>query len=397
MLKKLVVLAILAAGGCAYPPNDLQGAIQKREVPDDRATAQVASESGAQNADEIAPHTGVADQGVRSRAARNVNMRVGPGTNYAIVRTVRAGEEITVLRVADGWCEYMTNSGVRAYVSCSFLSPPPGGWASLDRSNIQSDSAAVPSFRAGTPYPQVRQQLLRSGWTPNRLQGAGSGCAAGDERCRGFPETVFCAGTGRATCIYTWRRRERYLLIHAVGETPGQEFDAIQECSDLRVDPRNPSDWWTWCQPVRTTRRAVSASSALSAVQAYAPGWTLLRANQFCGADARSSTSGDFNGDGRTDYAARLARGSQARIVAFMSDGEGYRTLVLEEGTRAEMDSQRLAMARRGSRHFVIDSLDRPRRPITLPTDAPVGGTCESSSYIYLIDGMTVSRAFTSD
>lgn len=137
--------------------------------------------------------------------------------------------------------------------------------------------------------------------------------------------------------------------------------------------------------------------SALSVVQTYAPGWALLRANRFCGANARSSVSGDFNGDGRTDYAARLARGRQGRIVTFVSGRQGYRTVVLEEGSRESMDAQGLAVARRGSRHLIIDNLDRPRRPMTLANDAPVGGTCESSSYLYLIQGATVRRAFTSD
>jgi hypothetical protein len=104
--------------------------------------------------------------------------------------------------------------------------------------------------------------------------------------------------------------------------------------------------------------------------------------------------SGDFNGDGRADYAARVARGKQGRIVAFLSDRPGYRTLVLEEGSRESMDAQALSVARRGSRHFIIDNRDRL---MTLTNDAPVGGTCEASSYLYLIQGTSVRRAFTSD
>lgn len=357
---------------------------------------QAGSASGA--AGEAAPQTSSTGEGTRSRATRNVNMRAGPGTNHAIVRTLRAGEEVAVLRVVGAWCECMAEGDVRAYVSCAFLSASPRGSASPDRSGeVQLSGTPVPSFRAGTPYPQVRQQLTRGGWIPYRLQGSGPGCAPGDERCRGFSETAFCAGTGRATCIYTWRRGERYLLIHAVGEMTGQEFDEIRECGALVVNPAKPHEWWTWCQPARTTARVGTISSATSAVQTYAPGWALLRANRFCGADARSSVSGDFNGDGQADYAVRLARGRQGRIVAFMSAHQGFGTVVLEEGSRASMDAQRLSIARRGTRHFVIDNLDRPRRPMTLAHDAPVGGTCESSSYLYLIQGATVRRAFTSD
>lgn len=209
-----------------------------------------------------ASQTSSIGEGTRRRATRNVNMRAGPGTNHAIVRTLRAGEEVVVLKVVGAWCECMAEDGTRAYVSCSFLSSPPGGRASSDRPGVQLSGTPVPSFRAGTPYPQVRQQLIRGGWIPYRLQGSGPGCAPGDGRCRGFSETAFCSGVGRATCIYTWRRGTSYLLIHAVGEMAGQEFDAIRECGALVVNPAAPQDWWTWCRPAQIAPRVRALSAA---------------------------------------------------------------------------------------------------------------------------------------
>jgi Bacterial SH3 domain len=73
------------------------------------------------------------DRGVRSRAMRNANMRAGPGTGHPIVGLLRAGEQVTVVGVADGWCECTRSGRPRAYVSCRLLSPPPGGWASFSR------------------------------------------------------------------------------------------------------------------------------------------------------------------------------------------------------------------------------------------------------------------------
>jgi hypothetical protein len=70
---------------------------------------------------ETAPRRSVVE-GARAQATRNVNMRAGPGTNHAIVRTLRAGEEIAVLRVVGAWCECKANGGIRGYVSCPFLS-----------------------------------------------------------------------------------------------------------------------------------------------------------------------------------------------------------------------------------------------------------------------------------
>jgi hypothetical protein len=87
-------------------------------------------------------------ESTRSRATRNVNMRSGPGTAHAIVRTLRAGEEVAVLRVVGAWCECMAEGGVRAYVSCAFLSAPSGGWVS--RSPV---AAARRSPRPPEPFP----------------------------------------------------------------------------------------------------------------------------------------------------------------------------------------------------------------------------------------------------
>jgi hypothetical protein len=84
-----------------------------------------------------------AKQGLTSRAMRNANARAGPGTSHAIVGALRAGDEITVLGVQGRWCDYMTNSGRRAYVSCASLSPPSGGWIPL--------SAAAPENRGLSP------------------------------------------------------------------------------------------------------------------------------------------------------------------------------------------------------------------------------------------------------
>jgi hypothetical protein len=83
-------------------------------------------------------------QGVRSRATRSVNMRAGPGTNHAVVRTLPAGEEVTVLGVVGTWCEVVTSGRGRAYVSCTFLSPPLGGWAPLARNARPPPSARSP-------------------------------------------------------------------------------------------------------------------------------------------------------------------------------------------------------------------------------------------------------------
>jgi hypothetical protein len=128
-------------------------------------------------------------------------------------------------------------------------------------------------------------------------------------------------------------------------------------------------------------------------------GWSLQRAvSEYCGSSAQAAVSGDFNGDGTPDHAARLARGDQGIIVAFISRNGGFTRVLLEQDSKQAIMNQALVLLPRGSRHDIIqDDNDLPRRPMVLANDAPGGGTCESSSYVYLIDGTRVSRAFTSD
>lgn len=55
-------------------------------------------------------------------ATTNVNMRVGPSTNYQVIAVVRAGEQVAVSRCSGGWC--LVDAGRdRGWISQSFLRP----------------------------------------------------------------------------------------------------------------------------------------------------------------------------------------------------------------------------------------------------------------------------------
>ncbi|WP_193335164.1 SH3 domain-containing protein [Devosia beringensis] len=51
----------------------------------------------------------------------NVNVRSGPGTNYAVVGTARTGEQVDVQRCEGSWC-YVSKYGPDGWVSSSYLS-----------------------------------------------------------------------------------------------------------------------------------------------------------------------------------------------------------------------------------------------------------------------------------
>ena len=51
----------------------------------------------------------------------NVNVRSGPGTNYAVVDVARAGQQVDVQQCQSSWC-YITKPGPDGWVSASYLS-----------------------------------------------------------------------------------------------------------------------------------------------------------------------------------------------------------------------------------------------------------------------------------
>jgi uncharacterized protein YraI len=62
-------------------------------------------------------------------ATSNVNVRQGPGTNYAVVQVLRQGDGVNIVRCSNGWCLVDLRSD-RGWVSRSFLRDviaSPGG------------------------------------------------------------------------------------------------------------------------------------------------------------------------------------------------------------------------------------------------------------------------------
>lgn len=55
----------------------------------------------------------------------NVNVRSGPGTNYAVVDTVRRGQQVDVQQCQGSWC-FIAKPGPDGWVSASYLSSGAG-------------------------------------------------------------------------------------------------------------------------------------------------------------------------------------------------------------------------------------------------------------------------------
>jgi hypothetical protein len=78
--------------------------------------------------------------------------------------------------------------------------------------------AQAPHFPKDEPYAKARASLLKHGWKPVHAPEPGFVCQKGDVRCEGRPETVACAGTGAANCIFRWKRKAVVIDVNTVGE-----------------------------------------------------------------------------------------------------------------------------------------------------------------------------------
>jgi len=61
-----------------------------------------------------------AAQAAPGTVTSNVNVRSGPGTNYAVVDTVRRGQQVDVQQCQGSWC-YVSKPGPDGWVSASYL------------------------------------------------------------------------------------------------------------------------------------------------------------------------------------------------------------------------------------------------------------------------------------
>ena len=95
-------------------------------------------------------------------ASAGLNLRKGPSTSYAVIKTLSKGTEVTVISSSDGWSK-VNAGGVSGYVSSSYLSStkPSTGSSSSDESTSNSTSTMYTTDRlnlrkgAGTSYSVI--------------------------------------------------------------------------------------------------------------------------------------------------------------------------------------------------------------------------------------------------
>ncbi len=88
----------------------------------------------------------------------NVNVRSGPGTNYAVVDTVRRGAQVDVQQCQGSWC-YIAKAGPDGWVSASYLSAAGGAPVNPQQPGLSFGFTVGPngpSFNIGVGQPQVQ-------------------------------------------------------------------------------------------------------------------------------------------------------------------------------------------------------------------------------------------------
>lgn len=113
-------------------------------------------------------------------------------------------------------------------------------------------------------------------------------------------------------------------------------------------------------------------------------GWKLTSVAPNCSSEyAQAIVTGDFDGDRKRDYAAKIIRGRKGYFIAFLERGIGYEAHVLFSTSASDIKNFGMTIAEKGEKYSIGDIEDN--RYGRLPNDAPVLGACESEAcpYIY--------------
>jgi hypothetical protein len=88
--------------------------------------------------------------------------------------------------------------------------------------NAHAASPNIPSVRAGTPYAQARQSLIRAGNIPADFRQHGRCAVETRDVCELYPEVKECAIDGPRPCNFSWTTAGKApFIVTTVGEEVG--------------------------------------------------------------------------------------------------------------------------------------------------------------------------------
>lgn len=107
-------------------------------------------------------------------------------------------------------------------------------------------------------------------------------------------------------------------------------------------------------------------------------GWKLAPAPTCSDEYRKSFLKGDFDGDGKTDYAVKFTVRRKGYMVAFLERKSGYRNYILHSTTASGIRQTALGIFAKGREWSLGDFDDPNAKTITLENDAVFDGPCES-------------------
>lgn len=131
------------------------------------------------------------------------------------------------------------------------------------------------------------------------------------------------------------------------------------------------------------TAQTVFAQTLPAKVRSYLSdnyaGWKQTAVANGCYATFKKSVVvGDFDSNGKRDYAVKFTHGRKGYILAFLAKGTNYKPYLLESGTATGIKNTGLNLARKGER---IENEDGD--VYYLRDDSPVIGACGSHGGFY--------------
>jgi hypothetical protein len=78
---------------------------------------------------------------------------------------------------------------------------------------------SLTELKSGEDYRSVRQKLIAQNWIPFQNQDPAT-CEIFQDRCRDWPETQSCAGSGTSPCRFLWRKGEDHIVVFTNHEIP---------------------------------------------------------------------------------------------------------------------------------------------------------------------------------
>ena len=151
----------------------------------------------------------------------NVNVRSGPGTNYAVVDTVRRGTQVDVQQCEGSWC-YIAKPGPDGWVSANFLTAGGGTPVNPQQPGLSfgfSTGPGGPTINFGIGQQPQRPPVVRPQPTPVFVEEV---CFYDRTRFRG---ASFCLEAGESIRnLGDWADR-----ISSIENTEGV---SVQVCSE---------------------------------------------------------------------------------------------------------------------------------------------------------------------